>query len=34
MKDGGASIALESAGIDYVTSKSGTECNSDKFKFA
>ena len=33
LKNGGASIANHAAGVDYVTSKSGVECNSDKFKF-
>lgn len=33
LKDGGASIANEAAGVDYVTSLSGVQCQSSEFKF-
>lgn len=33
LKDGGASIANEAAGVDYVTSLSGVQCKSGEFKF-
>lgn len=33
LKDGGASVADEANGVDYVTSKSGVLCQSTKFKF-
>jgi hypothetical protein len=33
VKNGGASIADEANGVDYVTAKDGSKCNSDNFKF-
>lgn len=33
LKDGGASISNEAAGVDYVTSKSGEQCKSSNFKY-